>query len=169
MKKWNIQLQLYFIRTNDDVSENNEPSPTSKQLDTYMRKGTKYKEYLKDMYIYGDYGEMPKNIKYTTGGKLSYTLTSKKSTWNNKIIYSSKRDILDDILRSSFEDGMYGAGPGSHGVYPTKKQYKYVNYQGKNQKSYEELGVIDCRNSKTIKIEEIKPKVKSKSSIPKLR
>ena len=167
MKNWNVQLQLYFVRSNYDVSEKTEPNPTQKQLDAYMRKGSKYKKYLEDMYTYGEYGEMPRKIKYTSGGKLIYTLKSKKSHWNNKIIYNTKKDILEDILNNSFEDGMYGAGPGSHGVYPTKKQYNYVNYKGQHQKSYEELGLIDCRNTKTIKIEEIKSK--PKSSIPKLR
>jgi len=52
---------------------------------------------------------MRKNIKYTTSGKLSYILTSKGCrTWNNKILYNSNKDILDDILLNSFEDGMYG-------------------------------------------------------------
>lgn len=54
-----------------------EPNPTLKQIDTYLKKGKRYNEYVKDMFYYGDYGEIPKSIKYMNNGKVSFILKEK--------------------------------------------------------------------------------------------
>jgi len=62
MTKWGVTIQLFFTRTNFDYTIMNEPNPTQKQFDAYMRKGSKYKFFLKDMYGYGVYGQIPSKI-----------------------------------------------------------------------------------------------------------
>lgn len=137
---------MFFIRTNENSVE---PDPTQKQLDVYMRKNKRYEQYLEAMYAYGNYNEMPTDIKYSNGGKLSYTLRSKYLYLRDTIKYNSKKEIKQDILEDSFEDGLFSGMPGTAGVYPTRK-------------TNEELGVIDCRKSKNIVITQIKKTKKSK-------
>jgi hypothetical protein len=40
-------------------------------------KANRYNEYVKDMFYYGDYGEIPKSIKYMNNGKVSFILKEK--------------------------------------------------------------------------------------------
>ena len=127
MATWNVSIQLYFTRTNGERTKKEEPNPTKKQLDAYMRKGSKYKKYMEDMYLYGDYGYMPKKIKYCDGGKLSYELSGEVLNYYKKKVFPTKESVLQDIMESSFEDGMYASSPGSHGVYPTKNVNSNVN------------------------------------------
>ncbi len=152
MTIWKVTIQFFFKRTNLDRTKKEEPNPTKKQLDAYMRKGSKYKQYLEDMYMYGDYGEMPKKIKYRNGGKLSYELSNTPMMYNyntkSKIpVFPTAKSVVDYIMGDSFEDGLFEGEPGSAGVYPTKNKYKN---NGSPNKYYEELGVIDCRKKATI-------------------
>ena len=163
MTKWNVTIELFFQRTNGERTTAEEPNPTKKQLDAYMREGTKYKRFLEDMYLYGEYGKKPSKIKYSDGGKLSYELNGDVKDFKGIVIFPTAESIKDDIMNNSFEDGMYGAEPPSHAVYPTKKKYEYTSYNGKKYVNYEELGVIDCRNEKTIRVK----KVESKKKRPK--
>ena len=161
MATWKVTMRLHFIRTNDEISTKQEPNPTQKQLNAYMRKGSKYKLYLADMYSYGDYNKMPSKIKYSDGGTLSFELSGKIKNYSGNPVFPSKKSVIDDILGSSFEDGMYESGPGSAGVYPTKKKYLY---NGMGNAFHHELGVIDCRNKATITVEKVEIKKKSRTS-----
>ena len=154
MVEWNVTINLFFIRTSDRTTKE-EPNPSKKQIDEYMRKGTKYKELLADMYLYDEYGKMPTKIKYMNGGKLSYTLSA------DEALFPTKESVISNILENSFEDGMYGAQPGSHGVYPTKKQYVVYG----SHKAYEELGLIDCRKRASITVKKSVAKNKKKASV----
>ena len=136
---WQVTIKLFFIRTNHEFTTKEEPNPTKKQLDVYMRKGSKYKTYLEDMYTYGEYGKMPTKIKYSDGGKITYQLSSTIENYMGKPVFSTKQSVIEDIMFNSLEDGMYGASPGSHGVYPTKKKYEHVSYNGKNKVTMKNL------------------------------
>jgi hypothetical protein len=165
MTNWTVTIKLYFVRTNDGYTTKEEPNPTKKQLDTYMKKGSKYKTYLADIYSYGEYGKMPTKIKYSDGGILRYELDGKAKDFMGNLVFPTTESIKEDIMSNSFEDGMYEAPPPSHGVYPTKKKYEY-SFNGKTKSNYEELGVIDCRNRATIKVNKVTTKKKSpKASI----
>ena len=147
MADWIVTIKLYFMRTNIDRTIKEEPNPTMKELDAYMRKETRYETYIEDLYLYGEYGEMPEKIKYTQGGEISYQIK------NN--IFATKKSVIEDIMSNSLEDGMFGASAPSHGVYPTKKKYSYSYNNGKIYSQHEELGVIDCRKKSTIVVEKV--------------
>ena len=152
MTKWGVTIQLFFTRTNFDYTIMNEPNPTQKQFDAYMRKGSKYKFFLKDMYGYGVYGQIPSKIKYIDGGKLSYELDKSINDYQGKSVFPTVDSIKEDIMNNSFEDGMYQLTVPSHGVYPTKK--KYLPIYG-TESVYEELGVIDCRTRASISVQKL--------------
>ena len=147
---WKVTLQLFFKRTSIHPLTI-EPNPTLKDIDAHMKKKKNYIEYVKDIFYYGDYGEMPKNIKYLGQGKISFILKEKTGNYG-ETLFKYKKDIINHIMNESFEDGLYGGGPGSHGVYPTKHKYEY---------GYDELGVIDCRKLSNIHVEKVQQKQSS--------
>jgi hypothetical protein len=148
---WKVILQLFFVRTTNRVCE---PNPTIEEIDKHMKKNKNYIEYVKDIFYYGDYGEIPMKITYHGKGKLSFVLKDKLNFAGNEL-FKFKKDVIEHILNESFEDGLYGGGPGSHGVMSTKNKY---------DNSYEELGLIDCRKKSNIIVEKIEsPKSKSNS------
>ena len=154
MTKWKVTIQLYFIRTNFDVTRKEEPNPTKKQLDNYMReeevlhyrKEPRYKNYVYDMYFEDD--EYLTEIEYSDGGKISYVLDGRIYLFRVEDLFGvgglpTAESVKQDIMKMSFEDTMYKGRPPSHAVYPTKNKY---------DGAYEELGVIDCRKKASISV-----------------
>jgi len=60
-------------------------------------------------------------------------------------MFPTKKSVK--VTEMSFADGLFEAQPPSAGVYPTKKKY--------NHSQYEELGIIDCRITKSIVVKAI--------------
>ena len=152
--KWQVTIKLFFVRTND---ESNEPNPTQKELDGYMRRGTgRYKMYLYNIYGEFEYKFMPKKIKYHDGGKLSYELDATDPKGNLR--FPTAKSVKEHILDNSFEDGLFEGNPGELAVYPTRNQYIHsYTYEGINytSKYYDELGVIDCRKRSSIVVKKV--------------
>jgi len=147
--KWHVTLKLFFKRTNDESSE---PNPTQKQIDAYMRKNRKYRDYVFNIYEEASYVSknaniLPKKIKYESGGRLSFEIPKLP-------MFFTAQKVKDYILYNDFEDGMFEAMPGNGPVWPSKYEkedryftsehtYKYFKY-------FPELGVIDCRKKSSI-------------------
>jgi len=63
MTKWSVEIRLESTRyLRCDV----QPNPTNKQVDTYMRKGSKYKKCIEEMY-----SKKPSKIKYSESSLLN--------------------------------------------------------------------------------------------------
>jgi hypothetical protein len=135
-----VTMKLFLKRVNVDRTETEEPNPTKKQLDTYMRKGKKYNKYLTDMYSLRDDVKTPTKIKYSDGGILSYELSP--SNYKNRVIFPTADSVIDDIMEKQIEDGWSLEDDPFY--YPTKKKYE----GGYN----EILCFIGCQNRKTITV-----------------
>lgn len=167
MFSWSVTMKLYLTRVNVDRTKKEEANPTIKELDAYMRKGSKYKTYLREMYIYGDYGKLPSKIKYNDGGKLSFELSPTETNYKRQVIFPTTKSVIDDIMDNSIEDGLGGFENESPFYYPTKKKYGGV---------YEPLCFIGCQKRPNISVKkkltklEIKKRtaaIKAVNNLPK--
>jgi hypothetical protein len=121
-------------------------APTNNQLSNYMNQmnGNKkfYERYLENLYSYGNYSETPK-VKNYKNATVRYIIDPKKKGFfnENKVVFPNTKSIKNNLNRTSLANGIWGAPPGSHGVYPV------ATMNGLN-----ELGVIGFKNVKVSKI-----------------
>jgi hypothetical protein len=100
----------------------------------------RYRDFVDDLYIYGEYGNFPTAIEYYNN-VVSYNLKQGE-------VFPTAESVIKDIASNSLADGLWEGNPGSTAVYPDS--------QGN------ELGVIGIKNQYTDGI-----KVKESGHIPK--
>ena len=143
-KRVEVELQVFFYRTNDDYDE---PDLTDEELDAFMKnetiwavEGPRFLHYAENV-IYGgiiDMDLIDLEASYQDGGKIIFSF--------NLDGYRSKtlEEIKYDIIHQSFEDGMYEADPGSESVVPVRTY--------KEGRKSDELGLIDCRRDDCVQV-----------------
>jgi hypothetical protein len=104
--------------------------PTKKEISNYMGNENRYTTYLENLYAYGNLGFVPP-VKNYKNGTVRYMLEQSNKFPNVKSIKNNLK-----TSRTGLGNGTWGAGPGSHGVYPVKL----------SNGSLAELGVINFNN-----------------------
>jgi hypothetical protein len=104
--------------------------PTKKEISNYMGNENRYTTYLENLYAYGNLGFVPP-VKNYKNGTVRYVLEPSTQFPNVKSIKNNLKNS-----RTGLSNGTWGAGPGSHGVYPVKL----------SNGSLAELGVINFNN-----------------------
>jgi hypothetical protein len=153
--KYRIVLKLFYRETynpskNEDVLVSCEDpdcfcfSKENFDIDKFMKYNDNYIGFIESVMTWYDSDEdlfeYIKDFEYT-GDKISFTLHSKEKL--------DEDDIKREILRQSFEDGMYESPPGSEGV---------IALNQKDETTFEhiELGLIDCRDENCVRVKRIK-------------
>jgi len=97
MTKWSVEIRVDFTRMIRCPTPQN---PTNKQVDAYMRKGSKYKKCIEEMF-----SKKPSKIKYSDGGKLTFEL--------DNIVYPTAKSVKDSIkdIEISYPTKHYGNSP----------------------------------------------------------
>jgi hypothetical protein len=154
-KTYSIELKLIFSRTNLEVDD---PDPTPEELDHFFTTAyknrpssldseedyPKFLSYINSLYIYGNYGEYPDDVKYHGNGLVSCFLTEVLPNPDNQYtkdgIFKSTEEIINDLKEASDSlcDGMWEGCPGSEGVYP-----QLSSWNPETSEFEMELGVID--------------------------
>jgi len=154
MQRVQVSLQLFYIHTRHDVSEDyDEPSLTTKELDDFMKdtpfwgvKGSRYIHFAESI-MYGmisDTDLIDLEVSYQNEGKLTFSFSL------DGCRLKTLEEIKYDILYQSFEDGMYETDPGGEAVVPTREMYSESEEE---DGGFEELGLVDCRRSDCIQVE----------------
>ena len=145
-EKWKVSFEFKFNRTIDELSDNDEnanlkteKNPSRSKLYDYLIKEDRYLDYLKDLFLYGEYAKVPefKNF-YKKNNKITFVLD--KTNKSGEIFFPDKESIIDNLENNSLSDGMWEGMPGSCGVYPSSIDPNY------------ELGVINFDNIKVRKV-----------------
>jgi len=168
MNKYFVEIEFTFIRTD---TENDENSPTLKELDEYMQNGymdkkpdleketnyPRYLLYLQSLYEYGPYGSIPENINYLGDLKVSFFISELIGDFRikgNKLIkidglFKTIDEVREDLEanKETLSDSIWEGMPGSEGIYPLKCSWN------DETKIYEdELGLIGFNIIKIQKI-----------------
>ena len=117
MSNWKVTINLYFVRTNEERTVKQEPNPSKNELDSYMREGLRYKTYLGDMYMYGEYGDMPTHITYKSGGILTFQIEKKP-------LFATKKTLSKPESKLIFDPEL------AQSQFILKNIKKYVSYNG---------------------------------------
>jgi hypothetical protein len=126
----------------------NEGGKKEFDIDTFMLRNFNYEDYAAAV-MYGfidEERELLTDFVYQDGGIISFTFTHVEE--ENEKLTPSK--IKEEILMDSFEDGMYEGSPGNEGV--VALNFKYKDKFEPSGYIHGELGVIDCRKKKCIKV-----------------
>ena len=169
ISKFRITLKTWFKRTYDEeetkesderyglISEEckdpdcfcfSDVSKNEFDIDRFMLRNHNYEDYAVAVMfgLIDEKRELLSDFVYQDGGVISFTFTHIQE--KGKKITPSK--IKEEILMDSFEDGIYEGTPGNEAI--VALNYKYKDKYEPSGYIHGELGVIDCRKKKYIKV-----------------
>jgi hypothetical protein len=169
VSKYRITLKTWFKRTYDEEESkeadekyglvpeeckdhecfcfSNDVAENEFDIDKFMLRNHNYEAYAVAV-MFGfidEERELLTDFVYQDGGIISFTFTHREE---GKKLSPSK--IKEEILMDSFEDGMYEGSPGKEAV--VALNFKYKDKFEASGYIHGELGVIDCRKKKCIKV-----------------
>lgn len=155
--KYRITLKLFYRKTYNSSKHKktlitctnphcNCSPEDSFDIDKFMNYDQNYISFVENVMDWVQFDEDQdaleylKDFEYTNGGIISFTLYSKEKL--------DEAEIIRNIIDQNFEDGMYKDEVGiSEGIIPLHKlngNYEHI-----------ELGVIDCRDERCVRVKRI--------------